>query len=233
MEIKVLDKGFVKLVDFMGGDKSAVDGARVSYDGKSKGPEADKKLLFYLMEHDHSTPFEHTVFKFHVKAPIFVARQWMRHRMASYSEISYRYTETKDEFYIPTEWRVQDTKNKQGSTMDPTLENELLSKELMLICNESYSFYKRFLDRGISREMARMVLPVNMYTQFYWAVNARSLMNFINLRADATAQFEIRKFAEAHASIFEEKCPWTYEAFLKYGWKGKNDVLTNNSLAAL
>lgn len=224
-DIKVLDKGFVRLVDFMGGDQSVVEGARVSYAGKSKGADADKKLLFYLMEHDHSTPFEHTVFKFHVKAPIFVARQWMRHRIASYSEISYRYTETKDEFYFPTEWRIQDTKNKQGSTIDPTLENELLTKELMLICNETYNFYQRFLKKGISREMARMMLPVNMYTEFYWAVNGRSLMNFINLRADVTAQLEIRKYAEAHAVIFREKCPWTYEAFLKFGWKGKNDVL--------
>lgn len=232
-EIKVLDKGFVKLVDFMGGDQSVVEGARVSYAGKSKGLEMDKKLLFYLMEHDHSTPFEHTVFKFHVKTPIFVARQWMRHRIASYSEISYRYTETKDEFYIPTEWRTQDTKNKQGSVMDPTLENELLSKELMLICNESYSFYKRFLDKGISREMARIMLPVNMYTEFYWAVNSRSLMNFINLRADVTAQFEIRKYAEAHALVFKEKCPWTYEAFLKFGWEGKNDVLDGTHISTI
>lgn len=223
-EIKVLDKGFVRLVDFMGGDQSVVDSARVSYGGVSKGPEQDKKLLFYLMEHDHSTPFEHTVFKFHVKAPIFVARQWMRHRMASYSEVSYRYTETPDEFYIPTEWRIQDTKNKQSSVASSFLEDELLSKELQLICNESYNFYKRFLSRGVSREMARIVLPVNMYTQFYWSVNARSLMNFIRLRADPSAQEEIRKYAEAHVEFFEEKCPWTYEAFLDFGWKGKTNV---------
>lgn len=232
-ETRVLDKGFVRLVDFMGGDQAVVEAARVSYAGVSKGPEKDKKLLFFLMEHNHGTPFEQTVFKFHVKTPIFVARQWMRHRMASYNEISYRYTETKEEFYIPTEWRVQDDKNKQSSKIDSSLENELLSSELKLICNESYSFYQRFLKKGISREMARMMLPVNMFTQFYWTVNSRSLMNFINLRADVDAQYEIRQYAEAHAQFFKLKSPWTYEAFLKLGWKGKNDVLDDTSQPTL
>ena len=229
----VLDKGFVRLVEMMGSDQAVVDTARVSFGGTSKGPEADKKLLFYLMEHDHSTPFEHIVFRFHVKLPIFAARQWMRHRMASYSEISARYTETPDEFYIPKEWRVQDTKNKQGSVKDDKLENELLSREMKLICDESYNFYKRFLAKGVSREMARMVLPVNMYTQFYWAVNARSLMNFIKLRSGSGAQFEIQRYAEVHSLILQDKCPWTYEAFMKFGMKGGDNVLTDPTVATV
>lgn len=223
----------MRLVEMMGNDQAVVDTARVSFGGTSKGPVADKKLLFYLMEHQHSTPFEHIVFRFHVKCPIFVARQWMRHRMASYSEVSARYTETPDEFYIPTEWRVPDTENKQGSIKSDKLENELLSREMKLICDESYNFYKRFLAKGVSREMARMVLPVNMYTQFYWAVNARSLMNFIKLRADTHAQLEIQKYAEAHATIFKEKCPWTYEAFTKFSRKGAHNAVEESTLESM
>ena len=218
METKVLDKGFVKLIESMGDDMSIVNAARVSYAGTSKGPEKDKKLLLYLMEHRHESPFEHVIFKFHVKAPIFVVRQWMRHRIASYSEVSARYTETPDEFYVPTEWRRQDTVDKQGSIKDVTLENELLSQELKLICDESFNFYKRFLSKGVSREMARFVLPLNTYTQFHWVVNARSLMNFLTLRADSHAQWEMRQYAEAHGLMFKGLCPWTWEAFLKFGW---------------
>jgi thymidylate synthase (FAD) len=230
MEIKILDKGFVKLVDIMGDDKAIAAAARVSYSGVSKGDDQDKKLLFYLMKHRHGSPFEHVIFKIHVKAPLFVTRQWMRHRIASYNEISYRYTETPDEYYIPTVWRKQDSTNKQGSVSDESLQHELLSQELKLICDESFNFYKRFLAKGVAREMARVILPVNVYTQFYWVVNARSLMNFINLRADNHAQEEMRKYAEAHAQIFQTVCPWTYEAFMKYGWEGESNVLDVKNL---
>lgn len=230
--VKVLDKGFVRLVDFMGGDQGVVDAARVSYGGKSKGPEADRKLIAYLMKHKHESPFEHSVFKFHVKTPIFVMRQWIRHRIASYNEISARYTEVKDEFYVPAKWRAQDVKNKQGSVAAPSLDHAALTAAFQGQIDASLACYKDMLSAGVAREMARMVLPVNLYTEFYWTINARSLMNFVSLRADSHAQWEIQQYGEAMAAAFREAMPWTWEAFLRYGWKGQNDVLASE-LAAL
>lgn len=220
--VKVLDKGFVRLVDFMGGDQGVVDAARVSYGGKSKGPEADKKLIAYLLKHSHLTPFEHSVFKFHVSAPIFVARQWFRHRFAAYNEVSFRYTEVKDYFYMPGKWRGQDKKNKQGSSAAAALDQDALHKAFKAQVDASLAAYKKMIEQGVAREMARMILPVNLYTEFYWTVNARSLMNFVALRADAHAQWEIQQYGEAMARAFKELMPWTYEAFLRDGWKGEN-----------
>ncbi len=222
--IKLLDRGFVRLVDFMGGDLAVVQSARVSYAAESKGEEADRKLINYLLKNDHMTPFEQSVFKFHVSCPIFVMRQWIRHRMASYNEISGRYTEVKDEFYIPTVWRGQDLKNKQGSVA-ANVPNEELTRLLDSQVRACYETYQKLLKLGAAREMARMILPLNGYTQFYWTINARSLMNFISLRADAHAQWEIQKYAEALASFFEEKMPWTFSAFLGHAWKGVNPIL--------
>lgn len=211
--IHVLDHGFVKLVDFMGGDDRAVNSARVSFGGVSKGEEKDKALIKYLMDHEHHSPFEHCCFQFHIKCPIFVARQWMRHRIASYNEVSARYTEVKDEFYIPTQFRGQDTHNKQGSISSKDLNNAELLKIYTESIEASYQAYEKLLAAGVAREMARGLLPVGQYTQFYWTINARSLMNFIHLRADAHAQYEIRVYAEAISKIFEQKMPWTAEAF--------------------
>ncbi len=218
----VLDKGFVRLVESMGGDQGVVDAARVSYGGVSRGAEADKKLISYLLAHSHLTPFEHAVFKFHVNAPIFVARQWFRHRFAAYNEISYRYTQAKDEYYIPQNWRAQDRKNRQGSVEAPALDHVALTEKFSEQIRRASALYEEMIAAGVAREMARMILPVNLYTQFYWTVNARSLMNFVSLRADAHAQWEIRQYAMALAGIFREKMPWTYEAFLRHGWKGEN-----------
>ena len=211
--IEVLDKGFVKLVDFMGSDLRAVSSARVSFGGVSKGEEKDKLLIKYLVEHDHHSPFEHCYFQFHIKCPIFVARQWMRHRICSYNEISARYTEVKDEFYIPTEFRVQDIANRQGSVVSKDIDNKALLEIYNKSVEASYESYKKLLAAGVAREMARCVLPVSQYTQFYWTVNARSLLNFIKLRADSHAQYEIRVYAEAIKKIFKEKLPWTWQAF--------------------
>lgn len=224
--VKILDKGFVKLVEAMGGDQGIVDAARVSYGGTSKGEEQDKKLIDYLMRHSHMTPFEHSVFKFHINCPIFVARQWFRHRMASYNEISARYVEVKDEFYIPSAWRAQDVKNKQSSVAAPALDHKALTEKFQAQIQSSLSVYREMIAAGVAREMARMVLPVNLYTQFYWTVNARSLMNFISLRADVHAQWEIQQYAEALAQVFAEKMPWTYDAFLAHAWKGVNPLLS-------
>jgi len=221
LEYNVLDKGFVRLVDILGDDFSAVKAARVSYGKELKTPEKDKKLIFYLMKHGHETPFEHIVFTFHAKAPIFVARQWFRHRIGSFNEASLRYTELKDEFYIPNHVRVNDTEDKQKGVIvdDENLKNnalEIIEKSL----EQSYKNYKKLLKMGIAREMARIVLPMSSYTQFYWTVNARSLMNFLNLRADSHAQWEIQQYAIYIAEIFKNKCPWTFEAFIKYRYKG-------------
>ena len=212
---KILDNGFVRLVDFIGGDLRAVQSARVSFKGESKGEERDKKLLEYLLANEHFTPFEHSVFQFHVKCPIFVARQWMRHRWGSYNEISSRYTEVKDEFYMPEKFRIQDKSNRQGSIESGNLNQEFLLSEYKKAIKNSYQTYEKLLKEGVAKEMARMVLPVSQYTEFYWTINARSLLNFLKLRMDSHAQKEIREYANSIAKIFEEKMPWTWEAFNK------------------
>lgn len=208
----ILDKGFANLLSVDGTDTTIVQAARVSYGQESKGPAQDRKLINYLMAHDHGSPFEHVTFRFHVKCPIFVARQWFRHRIGSFNEISGRYTEVKDEFYIPPTWRAQDTKNKQGSVA-ARLNNEVLTACLQSGCEESYARYQRMIQMGVAREMARMILPLNTYTEFHWAVNARSLMNFLRLRGDSHSQYEIREYAVHIQTIFKDKLPWTSEAF--------------------
>jgi thymidylate synthase (FAD) len=222
-KINVLDKGFVQLVDYMGDDKSAVKAARVSYGGETSTEEKDKKLINYLLKHGHFSPFEHISFTFHVKAPIFVVRQWFRHRIGmSPNEISRRYTSKQaDEFYLPDHIRIQDTKNKQGSfkTTDKELTEKAINK-INKIYDETYSVYQELLDMGVAREMARIVLPVGQYTEFYLTTNARALMHFLNLRADSHAQWEIQEYAKAMANIFEKICPWTYESFIKNDYKG-------------
>lgn len=234
INIPVLDKGFIRLVEFMGGDQGVVDSARVSYGGKSKGAEQDRKLIVYLLKHSHMTPFEHSVFKFHVSCPIFVMRQWIRHRMASYNEISARYTEMKDEFYIPSAWRAQDLKNKQGSVKTPELDHHAMTARFKAQVEASLKCYRELLSAGAAREMARMILPVNLYTQFYWTINARSLMNFIILRADAHAQWEIQQYAQVLARFFAQKMPWTWEAFLAHAWNGVNaDIDSQKQASAL
>ena len=212
---KILDNGFVRLVDFIGGDLRAVQSARVSFKGESKGEERDKKLLEYLLANEHFTPFEHSVFQFHIKCPIFVARQWMRHRWGSYNEISSRYTEVKEEFYIPEKFRIQDKSNRQGSIESGNLNQEFLLSEYKKAIKNSYQTYEKLLKEGVAKEMARMVLPVSQYTEFYWTINARSLLNFLKLRMNSHAQKEIREYANSIAKIFEEKMPWTWKAFNK------------------
>jgi len=212
---KVLDDiGFVRLVDHMGGDNAVVQAARVSYGKGLKGEEADKKLIGFLLSNRHTTPFEHTSFKFHVKAPIFVARQWFRHRMASYNEISGRYTEMKDEFYIPETFRAQSKTNKQGS-VEGDLNHLWCSNKLKKSCEEAYVVYEGLIKSGVAKEMARMVLPVNIYTEWYWTLNAHALMHFIRLRSDGHAQWEMRQYSDTIFHMWEKVMPWTAEAFVK------------------
>jgi len=213
---KVLDRGFVRLVDFMGGDGAVVQAARVSYGQGSKGEEKDRKLIRFLMMHDHGTPFEMTVFKFHVKAPLFVARQWFRHRIGSFNEISGRYTVYDDtEFYLPEVLRRPTPHNRQAS-VPATFPNEEHLKSLMeQTIRQAFAAYQELLEAGVARELARIVVPLATYTQFYWGVNARSLMNFLRLRLAPDAQWEIRQFARTIWTVFAEKMPWTAEAFLE------------------
>jgi thymidylate synthase (FAD) len=212
-QVPVLDKGFVRLVKSMASDQDVLDAARVSYKSESKGPEADAKLVRYLIEHDHGTPFEHAVFKFHVKAPIFVARQWFRHRTSSYNETSFRYREAPEEFYVPDKWRVQDSKNKQGSVAG-ALDHEEMTAMLASAAEGCMDYYRIMVNSGVAREMARMVLPVNLYTEWYWTVNARALMHFIRLRSEHHAQWEMRQYSNAIWPIFARAMPWTAAAFL-------------------
>ena len=225
LEEKVLDKGFVRLIEFMGGDPGVVLGARVSYAQGMKGEEKDKKLIFYLLEHGHLSPLEQAVFKFHIKLPIFVMRQLVRHRVASLNEESARYREVNDEFYIPDQFRRQDVKNKQGSVVDSQWDQEELKNSYTQTIQTAHATYKQLLAAGVAREMSRMVLPVAFYTQIYWTINARSLMNFVVLRAEEHAQWEIQEYALVLSKFFKMKMAWTWEAFLRFVWKGGNPAI--------
>ena len=220
-EKQVLDRGFVRLVGTLGGDDAVVQSARVSFGTGTKGEEKDRKLISYLIKHHHETPFEHAVFKFHVKCPMFVARQWFRHRWASYNEISGRYTTFDEgEMHLPTELRVPDAVNRQGST--GRLESEVEARLLAEMADHqkaTWDLYRRLLGAGVAKEIAREVLPLSLYTQFYWTVNARSLMNFIRLRAEEHAQLEIRYYALAFMEVFRLTMPWTHDAFREHVFK--------------
>ncbi len=215
----VLDKGFVRLVEFMGGDRAVVQAARVSTGQGLKTPERDKKLIHYLMKHEHGTPFEHSIFKFHVKCPIFVAREWFRHRISSFNEISQRYVEVKDEFYIPSGLRKQSKSNRQASEFSHFENEEELLDLIRQTYNRCYEVYSKLLESGVARELARIVIPLGIYTQFYWTVNARSLMNFLRLRMAEDAQYEIRLYANVIFGVFREKMPWTAENWMELGRK--------------
>ncbi len=213
--IPVLDKGFVRYIDHMGSDERICEAARISYKSPSKGEEADKKLIEYLYKNKHTSPFEMVKVTLNMKMPIFVMRQYVRHRMQNLNEVSARYTELPSEFYIPERWRKQDTKNKQSSIDTTELEHEKLSYLLKVYCNSSYSTYQQLLDKGVAREMARMVLPVNIYTEIYSCWDMKNLIHFITLRDDAHAQWEIQQYGKAIKQIVIELFPWTMEAYEK------------------
>ena len=209
---KILDKGFIELIDFMGNDDTIVSSARVSYLGESKGEKADKGLINYMMKHGHTSPFEHVIFQWRIKCPLFVRSQWHRHRTWSYNELSRRYTSENIEFYIPNEWRIQHEENRQGSQKSIDIPNDKLSSGFSSRCIDSLDYYHWLLDKGIAREMARMVLPQNMYTVFYGTVNLHNLFHFIELRSDSHAQWEIQQYAKAMEEMIQQIVPWSYEA---------------------
>jgi thymidylate synthase (FAD) len=219
--IHVLDHGFVRLDDAMAGDLSVVNGARVSFARhKAEMDESDEGLIRFLMRDRHGSPFEHNAFRFHVRAPLFVAREWFRHRVGSFNEFSMRYAKASDEFYVPEPEDVRSQVGKPGAysfeTVDPELA-EQTREELRAIYAAAFSTYNDLVERGVARELARLVMPMGAYTEFYWTVNARSLMNFVSLRAAESAQREIRHYAEAVERFFAEKMPVTHAAFVENG----------------
>ena len=229
--INVLDHGFVRVIDYMGDDQAVVQAARVSYGRGTKSVSEDQSLINYLLRHRHNTPFEMCVIKFHIKMPIFVARQWIRHRTASVNEYSARYSLMGSDYYLPApeQLQAQSTSNRQGRA-DELAEAEAASS-LATIRNhaeKSYGDYQ-FLHnesedgtkidptrQGLSRELARMVLPLNYYTEWYWSINLHNLMHFLELRLDQHAQYEIRVYADAIYTILKDWVPMTAAAFAQY-----------------
>jgi thymidylate synthase (FAD) len=228
-EFKLLDHGFVRVIDYMGGDNSIVQAARVSYGKGTKKSSQDKGLIRYLMRHRHTTPFEMCEIKFHIKLPIFVARQWIRHRMANVNEYSARYSILDKEFYVPTQVSEQSKINHQGR--GDVLDGQEAFDNLNIIRDFSLDAYDKYINlmnideignvidekrKGLARELARMVLPTNYYTQWYWKIDLHNLLHFISLRADPHAQEEIRVYAEKLAEIVKLWVPYAYEAFEDY-----------------
>lgn len=219
-EIRCLDKGFVRLVDYMGSDDAIVQAARVSYGSGTKKVHEDRGLIRYLMRHSHTTPFEMVEFKFHVKLPIFVARQWIRHRTANVNEYSGRYSEMKDEFYVPSpqDIRPQSTSNRQGRSDEtmPSAEAVRLSASMENSQSKLYDEYQHYLESGVAREIARINLPLSNYTEWYWKIDLHNLFHFLRLRIDEHAQYEIHVYGEAIASIVKQIVPMAWEAFEDY-----------------
>jgi thymidylate synthase (FAD) len=224
--IPVLDHGFIRVVDYMGDDTSVVQAARVSYGKGTRRASDDRTLIRYLMRHSHTTPFEMAEIKLHIRLPIFVARQWIRHRTASVNEYSARYSVLDREFYIPTlsTLGAQAKDNRQGR--GPVLSDKEAEAILHLLREDSDKSYEHYLwmlnesgdsnRTGIARELARVNLPLNTYTQWYWKTDLHNLMNFVHLRSDPLAQYEIRAYAEEIMKIMMRWVPVTFEAFLEY-----------------
>ena len=219
----VLDHGFVRVIDYMGDDAAICQAARVSYGKGTKSVQNDEGLIRYLMRHWHSTPFEMCEVKFHVKLPVFVARQWIRHRTANVNEYSARYSILDREFYIPAPEHVaaQSEVNNQGR--GATLEGEEAARVLDILKSDSarcYDNYQAMIaqdgQQGLARELARMNLPANIYTQWYWKVDLHNLFHFLRLRADVHAQYEIRVYAEAICETVADWVPFAYRAFEDY-----------------
>ncbi|MEL6481738.1 MAG: FAD-dependent thymidylate synthase [Pseudomonadota bacterium] len=220
--VPVLDHGFVRVIDYMGDDAAIVQAARVSYGRGTKTARSDEGLIRYLMRHWHSTPFEMCEIKLHVKLPVFVARQWIRHRTANVNEISARYSILDREFYVPAPEHLaaQSSSNRQGR--GAVLEGEAAARVLDLLrddASRSYTHYEEMLDEdgpGLARELARMTLPMSIYTQWYWKTDLHNLFHFLRLRGDAHAQYEIRAYAEAMGDIVQDWVPAAWRAFEDY-----------------
>jgi thymidylate synthase (FAD) len=230
-EIPVLDHGFIRVIDYMGSDDAVVQAARVSYGRGTKRSNEDRALIRYLLRNSHTSPFEMAEIKLHVKLPIFVARQWIRHRTANVNEYSARYSILDNEFYLPevNQLAPQSRKNRQGRSDELDLGEAKAALELLRAeAQRSYAAYQTLLNRdgqnaeidpsrkGLARELARMTLPVNFYTQWYLKIDAHNLLHFIELRADEHAQYEIRAYANVLLNILSRWMPLTHEAFVDY-----------------
>lgn len=230
--LPALDNGFIRVIDYMGDDSAIVQAARVSYGKGTKQVNQDRGLIRYLMRHWHTTPFEMCEIKFHIKLPIFIARQWIRHRTANVNEYSARYSILDKEFYIPAPENLasQSTDNRQGR--GNVLEGQEAARVLDILKSDSERCYQNYLEmlnlnennnevldpnkKGLTRELARMNLNLNYYTQWYWKVDLHNLLHFLQLRADSHAQYEIRAYADIMLDIVKKWVPLTYESFLDY-----------------
>jgi len=225
VELKVLDHGFVRLVDYLGGDARIVQAARVSYGEGTKSVREDGALIDYLLRNRHTSPFEQVIFTFHVKMPIFVARQWIRHRTARLNEISGRYSVMRDEFYVPEphEVRFQATRDKQGGDSRDVPE-ELRAQVIATLeagQARTYGEYEGLLGKDIARELARVNLPLSLYTEMYWQIDLGNLFHFLRLRMDWHAQYEIRVYGDAVAKIARAVAPLAYDAFEEHELYGQ------------
>jgi thymidylate synthase (FAD) len=217
---RVLDHGFVRVIDYMGTDSSIVQAARVSYGVGTKKKQEDRGLINYLMRHNHTTPFEMCEIKLHVKLPIFVMRHWVRHRTASVNEYSARYSVLSNEFYIPDLQQLtkQSVDNKQGRARESVSDSQLVIDYLKSTCAGAYEKYSSMLnDLSLTRELARTILPVNIYTEMYWKIDLHNLLHFLKLRSDVHAQYEIRCYANIIlGEVVKKWVPLTYDAFVNY-----------------
>ena len=225
-EFQVLNHGFVRLVDYMGGDSRIVQSARVSYGDGTKTVREDAGLIDYLLRHQHTSPFEQVILTFHVKMPIFVARQWIRHRTARVNEISGRYSIMRDEFYLPADMDVakQSTDNKQGRSTEPVTHQYAaeVQKKLEEGQKQAYSDYSELVETGLARELARVNLPLSLYTEMYWQIDLHNLFHFLRLRLDGHAQKEIRDYAEVILEITRAVAPLATSSFENYMRNGVN-----------
>lgn len=206
----------VRLVDYMGSDSAIVQAARVSYGDGTKTVNEDRQLIRYLMRHWHTTPFEMVEFKFHVRVPIFVARQWLRHRTASVNELSARYSIIKDDFWLPSEYRSQSMTNKQGSDETASFDDTSAHMSQTHSSELAFQVYEGLVTRGISRELSRVHLPQSTFTEFYWKINLHNLFHFLKLRMDSHAQKEIRDCACQMFELIKPIVPCACEAFIDY-----------------
>lgn len=242
--IKVLDHGFIRVVDYMGDDSAIVQSARVSYGAGTKKINLDRGLIQYLIRHKHTTPFEMCEIKFHIKLPMFIARQWIRHRTANVNEYSARYSILGKDFYLPErdQLAVQSSTNRQGRDAE-TLNDDEAARTLEILKSDAlqcYAHYEEMLNEDmegnivdelrakLARELARMNLPVNFYTEWYWKIDLHNLLHFLHLRADPHAQYEIRVYAQAMLDVVKKWVPLTYEAFMEYSVNGTN--MSNNAM---
>ncbi|CEG21096.1 Thymidylate synthase ThyX [Anaplasma phagocytophilum] len=233
-EHKVLDHGFVRVIDYMGSDASIVQAARVSYGKGTKQVSQDAALIGYLMRHAHTSPFEMCEIKFHVKLPIFVARQWVRHRTASINESSARYSVVENEFYIPEACDVAEQSSNNAQGRGNPLTSEVAQNVIGMFKDNSdsmYASYESMLSDGVARELARMTLPLNCYTHWYWKVDLHNLLRFVTLRLGSGAQYELRAYAGKILDIIALWVPMVYAAYMEYCFESK--TLSKSALSVI